>query len=86
MARTTGTSSAEVARTDRRFGFVVVLPYLPMEHVEDAVIDHWGTQTLPEDFVMRARANVTATLDDTNASARLLHEQLTAELAKIDVQ
>ncbi len=62
------------------------LPYLPMEHVEDAVIDHWGTQTLPEDFVMRARANVTATLDDTNASARLLHEQLTAELAKIDVQ
>jgi site-specific DNA recombinase len=62
------------------------LPYLPMEHVEDAVLEHWAAETLPEGFAARVRELLRATLDETNTSARLLHDQLTTELARIDRQ
>jgi site-specific DNA recombinase len=62
------------------------LPYLPMEHVEDAVLDHWASQSLPEGFAARVRELLQTTLDETNTSARLLHDQLTTELARIDRQ
>jgi site-specific DNA recombinase len=62
------------------------LPYLPVEHVEDAVLEYWGSQRLPEGFITRVRQNLQAALDETNLSARLRHEQLTTELGKIDKQ
>ena len=62
------------------------LPYLPIEHVEDAVLQYWAGQRLSEGFIARVRENVQATLTETTASARLLCEQLTTQLAKIDRQ
>ena len=62
------------------------LPYLPMEHVEQTVLDYWATKRLPEDFVARVRANLTSVLDELTASLRLVHNQLTAELARLDRQ
>jgi site-specific DNA recombinase len=62
------------------------LPYLPMEHVEDAALKYWGSQRLPEGFIEQVREKIVATLEETNASLRLLRDQLTAELATIDRQ
>jgi site-specific DNA recombinase len=62
------------------------LPYMPMEHVEEAILKYWGTQRLPQEFVVRARARIRMTLDETTQSTRLLHEQLGNDLARIDRQ
>lgn len=60
------------------------LPYLPTEHVEDAVLQYWASQRLSEGFIGRVRENVQATLAETTASARLLREQLKARPADSD--
>jgi site-specific DNA recombinase len=62
------------------------LPHLPMEHIEDAVLRYWATQRLSEKFTTRIRENLEAVLSELNTSLRLLHEQLTAELARLDVE
>ena len=62
------------------------LPHLPMEHVEEAVLRYWATQRLSEDFIARVRRNLQQILNETTNSLRLLREQLTTELARIDVE
>jgi site-specific DNA recombinase len=62
------------------------LPHLPMEHIEDAVLRYWATQRLSEKFTIRVRENLEAVLSELNTSLRLLHEQLTTELARLDVE
>ncbi len=62
------------------------LPHLPMEHVEDAVLRYWSIQRLSEKFTIRVRENLETVLGELNTSLRLLHEQLTAELARLDVE
>jgi site-specific DNA recombinase len=62
------------------------LPHLPLEYVEDAVLRYWHTQRLPETLIARIRQNLQIVLDEMSTSLRLLREQLTLELAKIDVQ
>ena len=62
------------------------LPHLPMEHVEAAVLDYWATQRLPEDFSARVRQNLKTVLDELTTGLRVMREQLTAELAKLDKQ
>jgi hypothetical protein len=62
------------------------LPHLPMEHVEYAVLSYWATQSLPKGFAARVRQNLQAVLDELSTSLRLMREQLTAELGKIDRQ
>jgi site-specific DNA recombinase len=80
-----GTDYFYFLRSGRQEG-VCDLPYLPMEHVEDAVLRYWGSQRLSEGYIQRVRENVQATLDATNASLLLLRERLTAKLANIDRQ
>ena len=62
------------------------LPHLPLEHVEDAVLQHWATQHLSGDFSARVRRNLQTVLHETSTSLRLLHEQLAGELRSIDRQ
>ena len=57
-----------------------------MEHVEDAILRYWSTQRLSDDFTTRVSQNLHVVLEETTTSLRLLHEQLTAELGKIDRQ
>lgn len=56
---------------------------LPLEHVEDAVLQHWATQHLSDDFTARVRRNLQTVLHETSTSLRLLHEQLAGELRSI---
>ena len=60
------------------------LPHLPVEHVDDAVLRHWATEQISEEIQTRVRQGLKAVLDETTTSLRLLHEQLTVELARID--
>jgi hypothetical protein len=62
------------------------LPHLPLEHVEDAVLRHWATQHLSDDFTARVRRNLQTVLHETSTSLWLLHEQLAGELRSIDRQ
>jgi site-specific DNA recombinase len=62
------------------------LPHLPIEYVEDAVTAYWTTQRLSPQFTADVRANLQTVLDETTISRRLLHDQLTRELAGIDRQ
>lgn len=62
------------------------LPYLPMEHVEDVVLYHWATERVSEEITTRVRQGLKDVLDETTAGLRLLREQLTVELERIDRQ
>ncbi|MGW4090815.1 hypothetical protein [Nocardia sp. NPDC004750] len=62
------------------------LPFLPVEHVEAAILDHYRTLTLTPEFI----ANITAILDDTVAdrqgSVRAMHTQFTKRLKELGVK
>ncbi len=62
------------------------LPHLPVEHVEDAVTRHWATERISEEIQARIGQGLKTVLDETTASLRLLREQLSVELARIDRQ
>jgi DNA invertase Pin-like site-specific DNA recombinase len=62
------------------------LPHLPVPHVEDEILRHWYTERLSEAFITATEACVSVTLAEHQASAHLLHEQLAAELVKLDRQ
>ena len=62
------------------------LPHLPLERVEDKILNFWQGEHLDEQFVTDLEASMTTTLAEMQTSTRLLHEQLTAELAKLDRQ
>jgi site-specific DNA recombinase len=62
------------------------LPHLPMEHVEEAVLRYWSTQRLSEDFIAHVRKNLRTVVEEMTTSLRLMSEQLTTELARIDRQ
>jgi site-specific DNA recombinase len=88
LTRATGRHGGEYAYflcLGRRDG-ACDLPHLPTEYVEDAVERYWSTQRLSEEFTTRMRTDMQAVLDETTTSRRLLHDQLTTELAAIDRQ
>jgi site-specific DNA recombinase len=62
------------------------LPRLPVEEVEEAVLRHWANHRISEEFASRVRSRLQSVLDETDASQRLLKDQLTRELREIDRQ
>ncbi len=62
------------------------LPHLPTHLVEDAITDYWATQRLPEPFTTQVRTDLHEVLHEADTSQRLLHDQLTQELARVDRQ
>lgn len=62
------------------------LPHLRVELVEQAIIDHYQTLTLPDDFVSDLRRLLDETLADESAGVKERHAALQRQLKKLDQQ
>jgi hypothetical protein len=67
----------------RRNGICNTL-HLDIGWLEEVIEDHCATIRFMPEFITTVRAQVTTMLDENKAGTRLLHEQLTAELARLD--
>lgn len=61
-------------------------PYTQAARIERAVEDHYATIRFTPEFAATVREHVATALADQNAAARLLKQQLTTELHRLDVQ
>ncbi|WP_406603522.1 recombinase family protein [Nocardia aurantia] len=59
------------------------LPSLPVEMVEDAIVEHYRALQLPADFVTETRALLTGVLDDEQANVREMHSNLNRQLKEL---
>ncbi len=62
------------------------LPYLPVEHVDEAVAKEVGRTRLEADVIARIEQAIADTLADDHDATRVRHAQLHAQLAKLDKQ
>lgn len=62
------------------------LPHLRVELVEQAIIDHYQTFSLPDDFVSELRGLLDETLADESAGVKERHAALQRQLKKLDQQ
>ena len=60
------------------------LPHLRAERVEEAIVEHYASLQLPDDFVTDVRSRLEVAVNDTQASTRELHASLTRQLKQID--
>jgi site-specific DNA recombinase len=60
--------------------------YAQIDDVEDAVMRHYRTVRFTEQFAAAVRESLHATLDDQQGAAKLLRDQITDHLAKLDRQ
>ena len=60
--------------------------YAQIDEVEDAVMRHYRTILFTEEFAAAVRKNLHETLDDQQGAAKLLRQQITDHLAKLDRQ
>jgi site-specific DNA recombinase len=61
-------------------------PHVNVIRVEDAVEAHYATVQFSPEFIATMRAQLAGALDDEDAATRLLHQQLTNELRRLDAQ
>ena len=61
-------------------------PYLNVDLVESAVERHFERVRFTPEFITAVRAEVEATIDDQQRSAKLLRKQLQAQIARLDTQ
>ena len=61
-------------------------PHIHVGHLEQAVEDHYATIRFTPTFIAEVRAHLARTIEDEQASAKLLREQLTAELKSLDAK
>jgi site-specific DNA recombinase len=62
------------------------LPYLPVEVVEDAVLDHYAYVRMPENFIETMQADLRHCLEDEQATTREMHKNTTKQLALLGEQ
>lgn len=62
------------------------LPFLPVAHVEQAVLRYYAALELPPHFAADVRTRVTALMDDRLLAAKNLRRQLDAELQQLDTR
>jgi site-specific DNA recombinase len=62
------------------------LPYLRIDDIEQAVLAHYATVRLPEEFRARCRAKLDAALDEKHATTRHIRHRLTTRLTELDTQ
>ena len=60
--------------------------YTQIEQIEDVIADHYRTIRFAPDFVTRVRAAVHETLEDQPRAAKLMREQISTRIAKLDAQ
>lgn len=61
-------------------------PHLPVNRLEEAVEDHYASLRFHPTFINQVQANLAAAIDEEKAAARLLRDQLIAELKTMDSQ
>ncbi|MFD5089122.1 recombinase family protein [Amycolatopsis thailandensis] len=61
-------------------------PHINVALIEDAVENHYATIRFSAQFVATVRAEVARAIDEQEASERLLHKQLTAEMKALDTR
>jgi site-specific DNA recombinase len=59
-------------------------PHIHVGRLEEAVEEHYATIRFSPEFLTEVRTHLAKAIDDENAAARLLHDQLTAELKTLD--
>jgi site-specific DNA recombinase len=59
-------------------------PHIHVGRLEEAVEEHYATLRFRPEFLAEVRAHLAKAIDDENAAARLLHDQLTAELKTLN--
>jgi site-specific DNA recombinase len=69
-----------------RYDHSCELPYAPIGRVEEAVEEHYATLRFTSDFTATMRAELTAMLDEQQATTKLLHAQLTKQLRELDTK
>lgn len=62
------------------------LPYLLVDDIEQAVLAHYATVRLPEEFRARCRAKLDAALDEKQTTTRHIRHRLTTRLAELETQ
>ncbi len=62
------------------------LPHLPAEQVEQAIVDHYATLSLPAEFVADVRTVLSEALADQQASTKEMHAGLTRRLKELDTK
>jgi site-specific DNA recombinase len=60
--------------------------YVQGDAVEDAVVEFYGTLRFPTDMADDLRQVMHETLDEEERTCKLVHQQLTAQLARLDTQ
>ncbi|WP_327141289.1 hypothetical protein [Nocardia sp. NBC_01327] len=60
------------------------LPAMPVETVEEAIVEHYRTLELPANFVAETRAMLKAVMDDESVSTRRMHASLERQLKELD--
>lgn len=62
------------------------LPYLRVERVEHAIVEHYRFLQLPEDFISEVRAELQASIDDEQGNVRDRHASLKRRLEQLETQ
>ncbi|GAA5102878.1 hypothetical protein GCM10025762_02850 [Haloechinothrix salitolerans] len=61
-------------------------PHINVELIEDAVERHYATIRFNQEFIADVRTQIDTVISEQEASTRLLHQQLTAQLRDIDTK
>ena len=69
-----------------RYDHSCELPYVPLDRVEEAIEEHYATVGFAPEFIATVRAELTALVGDQQQTAKLLHGQITKQLAALDVK
>ncbi len=60
--------------------------YVEGDALEDAVVEFYGTLRFPTDMADNLRQVMRETLDEEERTCKLVHQQLSAQLARLDTQ
>ncbi len=82
-------------RTGKRYGYflcrgrqekVCDMPHLPVDLVEQAIVDHYHTLELPVDFIESVRQRLEGAVSNEQAATHTMHANLKKRLKEIDKQ
>ncbi len=69
-----------------RYDHSCELPFVQIERIEEAVEAHYATVGFTPEFITELRSELTRFVDEQNHAAKLLHTQLTKQLAVLDTK
>jgi site-specific DNA recombinase len=69
-----------------RYDHTCELPYAQVDRIEAAVEDHYATVGFSQEFIATVRSELTTLVGEQQQAAKLLHVQLTKQLAVLDTK